>query len=171
MQEFQQLYMLPHGGGMEMNMINDITFKPGNEKLLDETKELWEELNQLHLEKSHDFKKHYASYTFQMRKDRLNAYAGKGKLSVMIAYDKDVKIGYCIASVVDGVGEIDSIYITPDYRDSHVGSTLINISLNWIKLNNTKKIIVAVSAGNEEVLNFYSQFGFAPRLTQLEMIR
>ena len=42
-------------------------------------------------------------------------------------------------------------------------------SLNWIMSCNAKKTIVKVSVGNEEVFGFYSKYGFAPRLIELQL--
>ena len=94
----------------------DIDYKSGDETVLDEIQELWEELNQLHLDKSPYFKHHYISFSYQARKESLIKCAERGKLFVLIAYHDSVKIGYCVASVVEDVGEIESIYIKPDYR-------------------------------------------------------
>ncbi|MGL4669648.1 MAG: GNAT family N-acetyltransferase [Methanobacteriaceae archaeon] len=149
--------------------MNNLTLTIGNETLIDEIKELWEELNQHHLEKSPNFKNHYKTFTFQMRKEKLNSYAEKGILFIIVAKIKDKKIGYCIASVKENIGEIDSIYIKPNYRKRHIGTALIEKSLNWIKSKNVDKIIANITIGNNEVFNFYSKYGFKPRLTQLEM--
>lgn len=152
-------------------MNSEINLVSGDINIVDDIQELWEELNQLHLEKSQDHKQHYMSFKFQERKDTLIEYAEKGKLLIFIAYHKDIKIGYCVASIVDDIGEIDSIYIKSNYRRIHVGNMLMEASLNWIKSYNSKKIIVQVSTGNEEVFGFYSKYGFAPRLTELQLVQ
>ncbi len=151
-------------------MNSEIDFKTGDESILDEIKELWEELNYLHFEKSLHFKQHYIAFTFQSRKETLINTAASGKLFIAIAYDKDIKIGYCVSSVVNKIGEIDSIFIKPNYRKEHVGNALMEASINWIKASNVKKIIVKVSVGNEEVYGFYSKYGFKPRLTELQIL-
>ena len=150
-------------------MDNDIILKTGDKSFLSETKELWEELNQLHIEKSLYFQQHYNTFTFQARKQALLANAEKGKLLVVIAYYKDVKIGYCVASIVDDSGEIDSLYNKPEYRNRGIGNMLMEASLNWIKANSAKTISIAVSVGNEEVFGFYEKYGFKPRLTVLQL--
>lgn len=152
-----------------MNMENEIILKTGDKDFLNEIRELWEELNQLHLEKSLDFKSHYRKFTFQAREQALLSNTEKKKLFIIIAYLKEVKIGYCVSSVVDDVGEIDSIYIKPEYRNRRIGNMLIEASLNWINENNVKSISIAVSVGNEEVFGFYAKYGFKPRLTILQL--
>jgi len=149
-------------------MDNDITIKTGDEGCLSEIEELWSELNQLHLEKSLHFKHHYESLTFQVRKEALLSKANQGKMRVTFACHEDIKVGYSIASVVDGTGEIDSIYVKPDFRGRHVGKTLMETSLGWIRENDVTAISISVSVGNEDVFGFYAGFGFQPRLTVLQ---
>ncbi|MFR9201463.1 MAG: GNAT family N-acetyltransferase [Candidatus Gastranaerophilaceae bacterium] len=151
-------------------MDKKIEFITGDTSLLDEIKELWEELNQFHIEKSVDFKNHYKAFTFAARKESIVRHIENGALLVAIAYCNNLKIGYCISSVVDGIGEIDSIFVKTGYRKSDVGHKLMEMSLDWIKTNAAKKIVVKVSVGNEEVFGFYSKYGFAPCLTELQII-
>lgn len=150
--------------------MDKIEFITGDTSLLDEIKELWEELNQLHIVKSVDFRNHYKAFTFAARKESIVRHIENGALLVAIAYCNNLKIGYCISSVVDGIGEIDSIFVKTGYRKSDVGHKLMEISLGWIKTNAAKKIVVKVSVGNEEVFGFYSKYGFAPCLTELQII-
>lgn len=149
-------------------MDNTMSFITGNENILDEIEELWEELNKLHLKKSPYFKSHYKKFTFAMRKEELKTYAKKGILFVIVAKIKEEKIGYCISSIKDNIGEIDSIYVKPTYQKKYVGNMLIEKSLEWLNSKKPEKIITNVSIGNENVINFYSKYGFKPRLTQLE---
>jgi len=149
-------------------MDNDIILETGNEKLLADIEELWEQLNQLHMAKSLDFKHHYRTFTFQARSKSLLSIAEKGKLFIAIAHHREEKIGYIVSSIIDETGEIDSVFIKPEYRKKGVGNMLMEASLNWIKTNNVKLIRVAVSVGNEEVFGFYAKYGFKPRLTVLQ---
>ena len=150
-------------------MDTEIILKTGDENCLCDIEELWKELNKLHLEKSPDFKCHFRTLTFQSRRESLLCKAEKGKLNIIIAYHKDNKIGYCISSIADDTGEIDSIYVKDDYRNRCVGNMLMEASLRWLKTNNAKLINVAVSIGNEEVFGFYAKYGFKPRLTLLQL--
>lgn len=150
-------------------MDSEIILKTGDESCLSDIRELWEELNQLHLEKSPDFKPHYRALTFQSRRESLLAKAEKGKLSTIIAYHNEMRIGYCVSSIVDDAGEIDSIYVKADYRKRLVGTMLMESSLNWLEENGVTSISVAVSVGNEEVFGFYAKYGFKPRLTILQL--
>ncbi len=149
-------------------MHNNISFIIGDENILDEIKDLWEELNKYHLKKSIHFKNFYNSFTFEMRKEKLNS-SNEKILFVLIAKINDDKIGYSIASVLNDIGEIDSIYVKSEYRGNKIGKILIEKTLDWIKSKEAKKVIVNISVGNEDVFDFYSYYEFLPRLTQLEM--
>ncbi|MCL2323934.1 MAG: hypothetical protein FWC47_17735, partial [Oscillospiraceae bacterium] len=80
-------------------MNNEIIFRHGDIAILDEIKELWEELNKHHLEKSPYFKHHFENYTFEKRKESIIKEAKNGKILVIIAYDNNKKIGYIVSSV------------------------------------------------------------------------
>jgi ribosomal protein S18 acetylase RimI-like enzyme len=99
-------------------MNNEILYFNGNETLINDIEELWTELNQIHFEKSLDFKRRYKDFTFRQRKQSLLSRASKGELFIAIAYDGDRRIGYCVSSVFDNIGEIDSIYVKPDFANS-----------------------------------------------------
>jgi len=150
-------------------MLSSLSFSTGNESNLDDIKELWEKLKTIHQDKSPYFENYFKEFTFQKRKEQLNSYARKGELFLIIAKIYEEKIGYCIASVKENIGEIDSIYVKEKYQKMNIGKTLIEKSLDWIKLKNPEKIVVNISIGNKEVSDFYSKYGFKPRLTQLEM--
>jgi ribosomal protein S18 acetylase RimI-like enzyme len=150
-------------------MNNGISYFNGNETRIDDIEELWIELNQVHFEKSPDFKRRYRDFTFRQRKQSLLSRAGKGKLSIAIAYDGDKKIGYCVSGIVDNIGEIDSIYVKPDYRKQHIGSVLMEKSLDWINSCDVTGVTVKVAAGNEEAFGFYSKYGFKPIFTELQI--
>jgi len=145
----------------------EISFKTGDATLIDEIGELWSELNLIHYEKSPHFKHFFGTFEFRDRKQMFLAHAEKGTLFIVFAYDGGRIIGYCVSSIVEGVGEIESLYVKPDYRKSHIGKNLMEKSLEWIKLNGVKKMLLKVAYGNEEVFSFYEKYGFKPRLTEL----
>jgi ribosomal protein S18 acetylase RimI-like enzyme len=151
-------------------MRSEVIYKTGDEALIDDVHELWNELNQVHLEKSLYCRQFFEAFTFHDRKKSLLSDANRGKLFIIIACCDDVKVGYCISSVVDGVGDISSIYVKPDYRGSQIGNTLMEKSLGWIQSNAAKEIIVKVAVGNEDVLGFYEKYDFKPRLVELQVI-
>ena len=79
-------------------------------------------------------------------------------------------VGYCVSTVSEGQGEIDSIYIEEAYRHSGIGDNLMKKAIAWMdKLLITNRII-EVGAGNEEVFRFYARYNFYPRVTILKQI-
>lgn len=150
-------------------MINDVKFITGNEELLDEIKLLWEATNREHHKKSIDFKELYEKNTYNIRKSEFLKISQNGEIFIAIAQNKlHQNIGYCVSSIVNKVGMIESIYIMEDYRKRGIANELMLISLDWIKKHNPEKVSLTVAVGNEEVLSFYKKFGFYPRLIEME---
>lgn len=134
---------------------------------LPKIKHLWESLNQLHLEDSVYFTEHYKQFTFEKRSARWMDFNDENIL-ILIA-EAEVPVGYCISTRgMNNEGEIDSLYVDPEYRGKNIGKELTLRSLNWLKSNNCHPIRLAVSYGHESVLGFYKRIGFYPRLTVLE---
>lgn len=132
---------------------------------LKDIKTLWEELNTYHGQHSINFKDHFSSFTFE---NRISKLLNKEYLSVFIASDSGGYIGYCIATADKNKGEIDSIYIKPDYRGQNIGSKLLERALKWLDKLTIKEIDIYVAEGNEQVFNFYERFGFKHRSTVLQ---
>ncbi|MDR2612923.1 MAG: GNAT family N-acetyltransferase [Deltaproteobacteria bacterium] len=150
-------------------MNGEITFFTGDETLIGDIEELWIRLNQIHFQNSPDFKHRYKDFTFQKRKQSLLSCASKGKLSITVAYDGSEKVGYCVSSIADNIGDIDSIYVKPGYRRRNIGSALVEKSLDWINSHQPTTVTIKVAIGNEEALAFYSNFGFRPIFTELQI--
>ena len=80
-------------------------------------------------------------------------------------------IGYCVSTVSEErQGEIDSIYIEPDYRQSGIADNLMKGALKWMDECSVTKRILHVSVGNEDVFGFYTRYNFYPRTTILEQV-
>ncbi len=150
--------------------MQEINYIAGNEALLDRIAPLWAELNAIHQEKAVHFKAHYAGFTFEARKKALLAAAKKGRLYVILAYDGEALAGYCVASVVNESGEVDSIFVSEAYRKKGIASNLMERAIDCIKASGAAKTTLKVSFGNEDVLEFYAKFGFYPRLLELQMV-
>jgi ribosomal protein S18 acetylase RimI-like enzyme len=144
------------------------TFSLLNKNQIHNIQELWEKLNETHLIDSIHFKDHYKSFTFNQRCDKFN-HIPEDNIRIEILQDKDIYVGYCISTIDNITGEIDSLFIEPNYRKYGFGSELVKNSMNWFKINKCRKIIVAVAAGHESVFAFYQKFNFYPRTTYLEL--
>jgi ribosomal protein S18 acetylase RimI-like enzyme len=140
---------------------------------LDKVKSLWEGLRDHHFEKSDNFKERYKEMTFNSRKAGLLKKIEHGKMRIDLAIHPETKepVGYCINTIVympDPEGEIESLFVHPDYRKNRIAEKLINFPNEWFDSNNivTRKVVVA--AGNEEVFPFYKKFGFYHKFSTLE---
>lgn len=138
---------------------------------LGEIKLLWEDLNDNHLKDSIYFKEHYTTYSFEKRS------AGwlklpKKNFHLLIAETKDlVIIGYCVSTIDENwKGEIDSLYIKPEFRQQGIGKTTLNKSFQWLQIYHCKPIQLSVSYGHESVIGFYQKLGYYPKFTTLEWI-
>ncbi len=65
-------------------------------------------------------------------------------------------------------GEIESIFIEPDYRSYHIGSDLISRALDGMDTCGVRRKRVSVGESHEEVWVVYRKFGFYFRMTILE---
>ncbi len=134
------------------------------ENLMD-IKPLWKELNTLHGKLASNFKEHFDSFTFKSRKNILEK---KEKLSIFVASNNGIYIGYCIASIEKEKGEIDSLFIQKEYRNKNIGNQLMKNALEWLSLKGCPVINIHVAEGNELSLGFYEKFGFKKRFTTLQ---
>jgi ribosomal protein S18 acetylase RimI-like enzyme len=151
-------------------MVNIDYFETGAEGI-DLIRPLWEQLVLHHGARSLYFKDFYETFTFEKRKADLLKKSGDGLLRVDIARDHDRIIGYCISSVKESEGEIDSIFVEQGYRSSGIGNALMDRAMAWMDGRHATVRRVAVAMGNEDVFGFYEKFGFLPRQVILEQKR
>ncbi len=141
-----------------------VELDPADIKLI---KPLWERLNRLHRDKSEHFAGHFETFTFEARSREL---AAKSHLGIFAARHggEEMFSAYCIASYEEGMGEIDSLYVSQDCRGEGAGRRLMNRALAWLKGFDCGKIRISVAYGNEQALDFYEKFGFKQRFVVLE---
>jgi ribosomal protein S18 acetylase RimI-like enzyme len=125
-------------------------------------KPLWEQLNLLHFEKSVNFKFKYEKFTFEDRIKAIYVKAGRGIIKIDMILDNDTNnyIGYCLCSIEDNIGEIESIYVEKQYRKLHLGGKLMESALNWFSAKGIANIQISVVYSNDEALPFYQRYGF-----------
>ena len=121
---------------------------------IDKIRPLWEKLNKLHAQLSPHFQSYFENQTFE---DRLNSLTEKNHTAVFIAHENSNIIGYCITSITNNEGEIDSLYIDPEFRSSKVGKNLIKHAENWLQSYGVDEICISIAAGNESVHEFYQK--------------
>ena len=131
---------------------------------------LWEKLKDHQRIRSTHFRDHYANRTWAKRKNEL---LSAKRLHVVLAKDeKDAIIGYCVSTISgDNTGTIESIYIEPVYRKNKIGDSFMKMALDWMNEQRVNNKVLTVGVGNEEVLGFYSRWGFFPRTIKLEQLR
>lgn len=134
-------------------------------KELSQIRPMWEELNKIHGKLSTYFKNHFESFSFEERQKQL---LKKTYIAAFVARIENLNIGYCIASIENGIGEIDSIYIDQKYRNQSIGESLLSEAEIWLNSKEIDKVRICVAEGNESVFNFYNKQGYYQRFTVLE---
>ena len=125
---------------------------------------LWKELITYLKEKSKLHKQEYVNKTFEGRMKGYYDKISNGYYRILVAKDESKDIAYCLSSITkDKIGEIDSLYINPLYRNKGIGEYLIKDAFMFFDQHQTVKDIVQASEGNEEVLSFYEKQGFFMR--------
>ncbi len=122
-------------------------------------KELWEKNRQYHEDTSEYFGKFYHSINFD---DRIKVMAGfnEDTLKITVAKENDEYVGYCISTIVEGKGELESIHVSASKIGKGIGKELAIKHINWMKEKNCKVIGVTVLQENENAIHFYKSIGF-----------
>ena len=154
-------------------MISEIEYIETDQQDIDLIEPLWQQLNEHHKARSHIFYDAYTKMTFAMRKKQLLDKSRENTMRIDLARDVNLGkfIGYCVSTISEARhGEIDSIYIKPDYRRFGIADNLMKRALQWMDEQLITKRIIVVGAGNEDVLGFYSKYGFHIRNIILEQV-
>jgi diamine N-acetyltransferase len=148
----------------------NIEFFEKDQKELQLIKNLWEKLNKIHADTSPFFSEEYASKSFVERAYELCEKARNGIMKILIARDSDADaiIGYCIYSIINGTGEIESIFVENAYRANSIGDTFLLKADEFFKHNSVSKKHICVYAGNEQVLKFYNRHQYYQKYIVLE---
>jgi ribosomal protein S18 acetylase RimI-like enzyme len=151
--------------------MQNIEYTSGGEEVLDKARELWEKLNQLHATSSPNFEGHYTGQTWIKRRGEIYSRSRKAGIRVELAYAGSDRrlVGFCIAYVTkENEGELDSIYVEEEFRNTGMGDRFMIAALNWFRYQGASRVKIAVETGNEEVIHFYQRHGFSPRAIVLE---
>lgn len=130
-------------------------------------KELWEKNRQYHEDTSEFFGQQYHSINFH---DRIKVFAGFNgdTLKITVAKENDEYVGYCISTIAEGKGELESIHVSASKRGKGIGKELAIKHINWMKENNCKVIGVTVSQENKNTIHFYKSLGFYPNTLYMQ---
>ena len=144
----------------------NIEYSVTNEEGIDIVAPLWKKLNEHHGRLSQHFSYDYSDRTWEKRKNDFLDEAADLRVDLAEDTDTGLLVGYCISSITTArLGEIDSIFVEPDYRRCGIGDHLITNALNWMEGLSVTRIIVQVMVGNEDIHPFYKKHGFLPRAT------
>jgi len=131
-------------------------------------KPLWRKLKELHHNDSRYFKDYYRDLTFEKRCEKFCAL-DDSRIRIEVIEDNGITAGYCISTIENETGEIDSLYIEEDYRQYGYGKRLVENGIVWMREQGCGKITVGVAEGHEDVIGFYRSLGFFPRMTYLQL--
>jgi ribosomal protein S18 acetylase RimI-like enzyme len=144
----------------------------GGVELLDFVEPLWNKLNKHHQMNSRYFPDKFMNLTFDIRKKKFISDANK-ELRIDLVKDLETEtfVGYCITTItIDKIGEIDSLYVEPEFRKFGIGDKLMSRSIEWLDSKNVRIKIIGIAEGNEQVLDFYKKYDFYVRRTILEQV-
>lgn len=155
----------------------EVKYYAGGSELLDEIEPLWVKLYELHRQVSTHFSEHFPEIDFSKRKKHLLTNASGDFLRIEIARRSESSeiIGYCISSIRDSIsgkmGEIESLYLEPEFRQLGIGGQFMSNALEWMNTLNVQRKILGVGVGNESTFGFYARYNFFPRTVILEQRR
>ena len=136
---------------------------------IDQLESGWTALREHHRAQTNHFNDYYEQATFASRKA---GWLSRDNLGLFVARQSDQTsqdiIGFIIASKHQGVGEIESLYVSTQTRDSGVGRSLMRVAMTWLNDLSASPIRLLVGDGNEDVMAFYAKCGFVMRATQME---
>ena len=142
----------------------------GGEELLERMRPLWCELQRHHADRFPKWREDLLAATFDQRKAGL-IKKGVGGLLVLLAMRGREDVAYGICTVNEhGQGEIDSIYVSEEYRQQGIGTALMKEAMAWLRDRNVTDIVVDVMAGNDAAAHLYEKFGFAPRTVRMKHV-
>ncbi|HYE83707.1 MAG TPA: GNAT family N-acetyltransferase [Clostridia bacterium] len=134
---------------------------------VDVIKVLWEKNRQYHENISEHFSETYRSLSFDERIKAFSAFDSE-TIKITVAVSDGKYIGYCISTVVDGKGEIESIHVAESSRGTGLGKKLVQSHLEWLNEKKCSTIGVTVSQENEATIGFYKKLGFFPNTLYMQ---
>jgi len=144
-----------------------------DESGLEQIADLWRKLQEHHRACGGEFARTLGAVSWEQRKAGLLKKVVGGRLLVDVVRDGDAGryVGYCVTSLTTELwGEIESIYVEPEYRGEGIGDCLMRRALAFLDEGGAKVKTLGVAVGNEEVFGFYRRYGFVPRATILQQI-
>ena len=152
--------------------MNNIKYIEGKKELFPQVVPLREKLLLHHRELKHKFA---FDITEKLKNNNVEHVLPKGKhkdIKVIIAKNNNKNIGFCIGLIKeDNIGEINILYVDPEYQKLKIGTELMKNILKWMDDNKVSSKELNVCAGNENVYKFHKKFNFFPRKSLLKQIK
>ena len=127
---------------------------------------LWNENAEHHRLTSEYFKSNSSKVLFQ---DRVEDWKKCKEIKITIIENENIGIGYCISSINNKYGNIESIFIKENMRKKGIGKKVILEHIKWMKSNECKRINVATSYGNKDAIEFYKKLNILPKKIIFEL--
>lgn len=131
-------------------------------------KNLWEKNRQYHEHSSEYFKELYRFISFDQRIKAFGVY-NKETMKITVAKSNDEYIGYCISTIMDDKGELESLHVDETNRGKGIGKKLVAKHIEWMNEKNCRVIGVTVSQENESTILFYKKLGFYPNTLYMQL--
>ncbi len=83
--------------------------------------------------------------------------------ATFLAFSDEVPIGLTSAyrsQDKPDEAEVLQVWVAPHYRGSQVARELLEAALRWCESNGIRRVMAAVTTGNDRALRFYSKHGF-----------
>jgi ribosomal protein S18 acetylase RimI-like enzyme len=128
---------------------------------------LWEKNRLYHEKTSEYFKESYGCINFD---ERISVFGmlNKDTVKITVAKSNNEYIGYCISTITDGKGELESLHVDENNRGNGIGKQLVINHVQWMNEKNCKVIGVTVSQENESTISFYKKLGFYPNTLYMQ---
>lgn len=131
---------------------------------------LWEKNRAYHEALSEYFSHEYELLCFGDRMKKFRAM-DENLYKITVCQDHENIIGYCISTIKDGVGEVESIHVDATKRGRGIGEALVSSHLQWMREIACTRIGVTVSQENAATIGFYRKLGFYPNTLYMQQQR
>ena len=141
------------------------SFIQGSQEHLDLIRPLWDKLNAWHYDLADSFIQRFRNVDWDNCKREMIDESAVVLVDYVLDQGNNHIIGFCISRVYKwdhATGEIDSLYVEEEHRQSGVGKSLMERAIQWLQQQGAQKKRVLVVAGNESLIEYYRQFDFHP---------
>jgi GNAT superfamily N-acetyltransferase len=149
-------------------MQSEYSLIEGGPELLDRVEPLWLQLRRHHADLAPIWQPGLMATGFEDRRAKLLSKANQGML-VLLASMRGSNVGYCVSTIDDASGEVDSVFVIPASRGHGIGHAMMSRSLVWFEEKAVHSIAVDIISGNNAAEQFYARYGF--RLRTLRMLK